>query len=148
MRDYRHNLLLKQEVFKLDIKIIFSATRTMIHGSRLPREVVWSLFLGKFKTRLDNTLRNQIWPFWRPWFEQNVGKETSNILSNLNFHVMLQTVVCLCLSLTDTGSRCSRTQNLGETSTSLLRLTHVSQLRQNVVSVWYNGQLLLPLLIN
>lgn len=98
-------------MFKVDIKRIFSAVRTVIHGSRLPREVVWSLSLGIFENRMDNTLSNQIWPFWRPWFEQNVGQETSNILSNLHFHTILQMVVCLCLSLTDTGSRCSTTQN-------------------------------------
>lgn len=63
--------------------------------------------------------------------------KTSNILSNLNFHTVLQTVVCMCLSLIDTASRCPTTQNfLGGTSASLLRLIHVPRLKQNVVSVW------------
>ncbi|KAK4832653.1 hypothetical protein QYF61_024681 [Mycteria americana] len=51
---------LKQEILRLHIRKNLFPMRTVRQWSRFPREVVLSLSLGVFKTRLDTTLSNLV----------------------------------------------------------------------------------------
>ena len=46
--------------FRLDIRINFFSVRVMRHWSRLPREVVESLPLEAFKSRVDAALKDTV----------------------------------------------------------------------------------------
>jgi len=51
---------LKEGKFRLEVRRKFSTQRVVRHWNRLPRELVYALFVEVFKTRLDEALGNLV----------------------------------------------------------------------------------------